>query len=156
MRGFTCSLGLEGRGLLVVRVGDARLEFISLLLLGGSRAVCNLSKFALVLAVGKHLLSAQAFLLKSPEALLILLLLFGHLSFLHLHLALVHNLRPLLHVHALEMVRLDAVGSEHGLLRGRVLRHEVVIVSVVNVSARLELLVRTLRVISVALLLRKL
>ena len=56
----------------------------------------------------------------------------------------------------LEVVGLDAVGGEHRLLRGGVLSHEVMVVSMINISSSLELLVCALRNITIPLLLREL
>ena len=109
-----------------------------------------------MLTVGQYLLSTEVLLLHRPHALLILLLLFSHLSLLHLHCALIHDLLSLASVHTLEVVRLDTVWCKHGLLCLRVLSHEVMGVCVSNISCRLKLLVFGLRSISVALLLSEL
>ena len=109
-----------------------------------------------MLTVGQYLLSTEVLLLHGPHLLLILLLLFRHFSLLHLHCALIHDLLSLASVHALEMVGLDAVRRQHGLLCCGVLSHEVVGVGVSNISGSLKLLVSSLRSISIALLLGKL
>ena len=109
-----------------------------------------------MLTVGQYLLSTEVLLLHGPHLLLILLLLFRHLSLLHLQCALIHDLLSLASVHALEMVGLDAVRRQHGLLCCGVLSHEVVGVGVSNISGRLKLLVRGLRSISIALFLGEL
>ena len=107
-------------------------------------------------AVSEHLLAAEVLLLHGPHALLIEELLLGHLGLTHLHLALVHDVSLLLGIHTLEVVGLDAVGGEHRLLRGGVLSHEVMVVSMINISSSLELLVCALRNITIPLLLREL
>ena len=150
------SPGLESGSLFVIEVLSARLEFISLLLLSGTSTVRNFAKSALVLTIGQNLLSAKMLLLESPHALLILLLLASHFSLFDLHLALVHDLLALVCVHSLKVVGLDAMRCQHGLLRCGVLRHEVVVVGVVHIGGCLQLLVRGLGSISVALLLSEL
>ena len=107
------SSGLEGGGLLVVEVTSACLHLGSLLLLSGTCSIGNLSELALVLTVSKHLLSTKMLLLLSPHSFSVLLLLLGHLGLTELHAALVHHSTLLLIVEALEVVRLDTVGSKH-------------------------------------------
>ena len=104
-----------------------------------------------MLAIGKDLLAAQVLLLLSPEAVGILLVLAGHLGLTDLHVALVHDIGRLLCIKALEVVRLDAMRGQHGLLSCRVFGHEVVSISIVNISASLKLFIGTLGGISVAL-----
>ena len=84
--------------------------FVSLLFLSRPGAIGNISKLAFVLAVGEDLLAAQVLLLLGPQAISFCLMFACHLSLTHLHLALIHNSRNLLLVHALEVVRLDTMG----------------------------------------------
>ena len=95
-------------------------------------------------------------LLHGPHTLFIKELFLLHFCLAHLHLTLVHNFSRLLGIHALEVVGLDAMGSQHGLLSSGVLGHEVVGVGVVDVSLSLKLLVCALSKITVPLLLRHL
>lgn len=150
------SLGLEGGRLLVVEVLSASLEFVALLLLHGASASSHFSQLALVLTVGKHLLSAQVLLLHGPLALFLLLLLLHHFCLPHLQASLVHDFGCFLGVESLEVVGSDAVLRKHALFAGRVLSHEVVVVCTVHISGSLELLVLGLGQVSVALLLSEL
>ena len=109
-----------------------------------------------MLAVSKDLLSAKVLLLHGPLALLILLLLFHHVSLSQLHVPLIHHLVGLLSIEALKVVWDDTVSGEHALSGGWVLSHEVVVVGEVDISGSLQLLVVALCVVSVALLLGKL
>ena len=104
---------LKGRRLLVVEVLRAGLELVSLLFLCRASAVSNLTQTALVGAVSENLLAAKVLLLHGPHTLLVLLLLAGHLSFSHLHLALIHDIGPLFSVHTLEMVGFDTMRCKH-------------------------------------------
>lgn len=90
-------------------------------------------------AVLQHLLAADVLLLLGPQAFLLLGTRLQHLLLPHLLLALVQDRSLLLLVKALEVVGFDAVRSEHGLLGGRVLSHEIVVGRVGDVcgSARL-------------------
>ena len=90
-----------------------RFEFISLLFLRGASAVCNIPQAALVLAIGKDLLTTKVLLLLGPHTLGIFLILFSHLCLSHLHVTLVHHGSRLLGVEALEMVWLDAMWRQH-------------------------------------------
>lgn len=109
-----------------------------------------------MLAIGKDLLAAKVLLLLGPETVSILFVLLGHGSLADLHVALVHNGRCLLSIEALEVVWLDTVRCQHGLLSGRVFSHKVVLISVVNISASLQLFIGTLGGVSVTLLFREL
>lgn len=112
----------------------------------------HFTQLSFVLAVGQDLVPTEVFLLHCPHALFISLLLFHHFGLSHLHFSLVHDLRSLVGVHALEMIRLDAMGRQHRLLRGRVLRHKVVRACEVHIALRLQLLVGALSVIPIAFL----
>ena len=129
-----------------------RFEFISLLLLRSTSAVCNIPQATFVLTIGKDLLTAQVLLLLGPHTISILLILFSHLSLPHLHTTLVHHGSCLLGVETLEMVRLDAMWRQHRLLCCRVLCHEVVSIGRVHICGCLKLLVGTLSSVSVSLL----
>ena len=105
-----------------------------------------------MLTIGENLLAAQSFLLKSPEAILLLLLFASHLGFTHLHLTLVHNCTFLFLAESLKVVGLDTVRGKHRLLCLRVLSHKVVVVGMIDISASLKLFVLRLSSISIALL----
>ena len=104
---------LKSRRLLVVEVLCAGLELVSLLFLCRASAESNLTQAALMGAVSQNLLAAEVLLLHGPHTLLVLLLLAGHLSFSHLHLALIHDVSPLVSVHTLEMVGFDTMRCKH-------------------------------------------
>ena len=150
------SLGLEGGRFLVVEVLCASFELVSLLLLGRTDALSDLSMLSLVLAVSKNLLAAEVLLLHGPEALLFLLRSLRHFCLFQLQVALEHNRVFLLLVESLEVVRFDTVRSKHGLFSLRVLSHEVVVIGVLDVSAGLKFLVVAGSQVSVSLLLRHL
>ena len=78
-------------------------------------------------AVIQDLLPTELLLLEGPKAFLFLLGHLFHVGFTNLLGALVEDGVLLLLIKTLEVVRLDAVGSEHALLSLGVLSHEVVI-----------------------------
>ena len=149
---INCSLGCESGSPLIVVIFEVGLLVSFLLLLSGPCAVGDISQSTLVLAVGKNLLSAQVLLLLSPESLCVLLILLRHFSLTHLLWTLVHDCPRLLRVESLEVIGLDTVRSQHWLLSLWVLSHKVVIIGVINIGARLELLVSSLGIVLVALL----
>ena len=118
--------------LLVVRVDPLGLRISSLLRLRHFMVLGDGTKTSLLGSISEHLLASLMLKLQSIK-----LLLFG---FLLLHELGLFDLHSLLEVHlillglreALEMVRLDAVRSQHGHLGLLVLRHKVVIIRVVD------------------------
>ena len=109
-----------------------------------------------MLTIGKDLLAAQVLLLLGPETVSVLFVLLGHGGLADLHVALVHNGRCLLGIEALEVVWLDTVRCQHGLLSGRVLSHEVVLICILNIGASLQQFIGALGSVSVTLLFREL
>ena len=106
---YASSLRLKCRGPLIVVIFNASFMFVPLLLLSRPSTIGNISELAFVLAIGEDLLTAQVLLLLGPQAISILLMFAGHLSFTHLHLAFIHNSRHLLLVHAFEVVGLNTM-----------------------------------------------
>ena len=109
----TGSPRFEGRRFLVVVILGASLKLVPLLLLSGTCTICHVTKSTLVGAISQNLLATKVLLLHCPEALFVKELLLSHLGLTHLHLTLVHNVSLLLGVHALEMVGLDTMRSQH-------------------------------------------
>lgn len=124
-----------------------------LLLLSGLDSLGNHSLLPLHFAVGKDLLSSKMLLLQSPQLFLFSLCFLQHFLFVQLLVSFVQDCLPLLLVKALEVVGLDSVGSQHRLLSGWVLGHEVVVLSEVNLVSGLEQFIAAVFVVGVTLVL---
>ena len=112
---------------------------VLLLLLSGTGTNGDLTLLLLQLTIGEDLLSAKVLLLEGPQSLFFLLCVLEHLGFLHLESSLMHDRILLLLGESLEVVRLDTVGGQHGLLSGWVLSHEIVVEGKVLLVASLVL-----------------
>jgi hypothetical protein len=136
--------------LVVVLEADVMLHFLLLL----SRTVANLnrSQVALHLPIVKNLLAAHVFLLHSPKFIGFLLGLFEHFLLSHLLGPLMKNGILLLLVKPLKVVGLYAVRSQHRLLSGGVLSHEIVSQSEIHFLVSVVLQVSGEMGITVALL----
>ena len=115
--------------------------------------LCHGSLLALLVAVGKDLLAAHMLGLKSPETLFFLSLLFEKGLLHELLISLVKDSILLLLIEALEVIGLDTMCSEHGLLGCGVLCHEIVCHGVAELSSLLLGPVLSLSHLSIALFL---
>ena len=120
-----------GWSLLIIRVCKLLVMLGLLLLLSGAVTAGDLTGTFFHGTVVKNLLTSKLFLLECPKALLFFNHCAAHLSLTDLLGALMHNIITLVLVQALEVVGLHAVRSQHGLLSGGVLSHEVVVKGVV-------------------------
>lgn len=111
---------------LVVLILPGSCVLITLLFLSRSVTDGHISRCLFHSAVRKNLLSAHVLKLKSFQASLFLRSILEQLLFADLLGALVHDRVLLSLVKSLKVVGLHAVSSQHRLLRGRVLCHEIV------------------------------
>jgi len=114
---------------LVVGVDPLLLMIRSLHCLLHQMVLGNRSKIFLHFSVVENLITSYLFELHGVQLVLLLLLLLHHFGLSDLHFSLEINLVNLVLIQSLKVVRFDSVWSQHAHLSLRVLSHEIVVIS---------------------------